>query len=107
MKYLIKYNEHILSRSDGNSHLFDKIFILDKSDLELGGVYKYKKKIEFGEGRGNYISARVRLVKIDGDEYHFLVIKLLTPNLAKLSNFKEGDIIISKDVEISKYYTIK
>jgi hypothetical protein len=107
MKYLVKFNEHILASDKSGSHFFDKVALLTSSDLELGEIYKYKRKIESGEGRGNILSARVKLIKIDDNKYHFKVIKVLTPTIAKFLNFEVGDILVSDSYEISKYYTVK
>jgi hypothetical protein len=107
MKYLVKFNEHILASDDRGSHFFNKVALLTASDLELDELYKYRRKVESGEGKGNTLSARVRFIKSDNNKYHFRVVKVLTPNLARLLNFKVDDIIISDSSEISKYYTIK
>jgi hypothetical protein len=107
MKHLVKFNEHILASDDKGSHFFNKVALLTTSDLELGEIYKYRRRIESGEGRGNILSARVKLVKIDNNKYHFKVVKILTPTIAKLLNFEVGDILVSDSSEISKYYTIK
>lgn len=107
MKYLSKFNEHILASDEKGSHFFNKVALLTSSDLELGVIYKYRRKIESGKGRGNTLSSRVKLVKIDNNKYHFKVVKILTPTIARLINFEIGDILVSDSHEISKYYTIK
>lgn len=107
MKHLIKFNEHIFSSGEIGSHLLNKVSLLTISDLELDMVYKYRRRIESGEGRGNTLSALVIFIKADSNKYHFKVTKILTPNLANLMNFKVGDIIISDSLEVSKYITIK
>jgi hypothetical protein len=107
MKHLIKYNEHILFPDEKEYHFFNKVSLLTSSDLDLDELYKYRRKIESGEGKGNTLSAIVKFIKSDNNKYHFRVIKVLTPNLARLLNFKVDDIIISDSSEISKYYTIK
>lgn len=107
MKHLIKFNEHILTSDESGSHFFNKISLLTSSDLEIDEIYKYRRRIESGEGRGNTLSARVKLIKIDNDKYHFKVVKVLTPTIARLLNFEVGDILVSNSNEISKYYTFK
>lgn len=107
MKYLIKFNEHILTSDGSGSHFFNKVSLLTSSELEIDEIYKYKRRIESGEGRGNTLSARVKLIKIDNDKYHFKVVKVLTPTIARLLNFEIGDILVSDSHEISKYYTFK
>lgn len=107
MKHLVKFNEHILASGEDSSHFFNKVTLLTTSDLNLDKVYKYKRKIESGEGRGNTLSAIVKLIKIDNNKYHFEVVKILTPIIARLLNFEIGDVLVSEPYEISKYYTYK
>jgi len=107
MKHLVKFNEHILSSDGSGSHFFNKITLLTSSDLDLDETYKYRRRIESGKGKGNILSARVKLVKIDDNKYHFKVIKVLTPTIARLLNFEVDDVLVSDSHEISKYYTIK
>jgi hypothetical protein len=107
MKHLVKFNEHILASDERGSHFFNKVALLTSSDLELDEIYKYRRRIESGEGKGNILSAKVKLIKIDNNKYHFKVVKILTPTIARLLNFEIGDVLVSESYEISKYYTIK
>jgi hypothetical protein len=108
MKHLLKFNEHILSSVENSDHFFNKINLLTTSDLVEGEFYKYRKKIDSGQGKGNTLSALVKFIKVDNNKnYHFRIIKVLTPNLGRLLNFKNDDIIISSASDITKYFSLK
>lgn len=106
MKYLFKFNEHILSINDKSDHLFGDVSKLTSSDLQPGEIYKYQNNVSLG-GKSKKVASLVKLDKIDDNEnYHFKVVKVLTPRVGKLINLQRGDIIMSEPRDIPRYYSL-
>lgn len=107
MKHLVPFNEHILASDESGEHFFNKIITLTTSDLEVGDIYKYRRRIRTGKGKGHTISVKVEFVKLFRNRYYFKVTRILTTKVANLIDLKVGDIIKCTASDIPEFFSIK
>lgn len=106
MKYISRYNEHILNKDVllDNDHILSNISHLELEDLNPGETYKMKKLVKTKRGNIN-VYLNLKYVKYDYlDKNHiFYVSGSLTPNSYKILGVEKGDILSLTDDEVIEY----
>jgi hypothetical protein len=107
MKYISRYNEHILNKDMGDDHILSKISHLELEDLNPGEIYKMSKSVKTKRGNIN-VYLNLKYIKYDFLEKNhvFYVSGSLTPNSYKILGVEKGDILLFTDSEVLEYISL-